>query len=278
MKIPLQSLQLNQSNLQDFLDCPRRFQLKVIEKTVWPAAVAEPLSMAEQSILLGNQFHRICQQYFSGLDPEIISDHIFDSALRTMWQNFLPFGEQLIGKFYRVENIISMPFLNHKLVAKFDLILQINNQVYIIYDWKTSSKKPSRTDISQRVQTLLYPFIFTESGHKLFQFDNIPVEDVSMHYWYPLCSDPEEVFPYSSSEHERIFSFLSDTINKINLLIEADELFPLTEDLSKCQRCVFRAICQRGSRGVPLDPITEIDQEDLSNTHFDLNQIIEIDF
>lgn len=274
----MQSLQLNQSNLQDFLECPRRFQLKVIEKTVWPAAIAEPLSKAEQSILLGNQFHRICQQYFSGLDPEIISDHIFDPALRTMWKNFLPFGKQLIGKSYRVENILSMPFLNHKLIAKFDLILQINNQVHKIYDWKTSSKKPSRTDISQRVQTLLYPFIFTESGHKLFQLDIIPAEDVSMHYWYPLCTDPEEVFPYSNLEHKRIFAFLSDTINKINLLIETDELFPLTEDSNKCQRCVFRAICQRGSRGIPLDSLTEIDQEDLSNTHFDLNQIIEIDF
>ena len=44
----LHDFQLNQSYLQDYIACPRRFQLKVLEGISWPAADSEPIEKFEQ--------------------------------------------------------------------------------------------------------------------------------------------------------------------------------------------------------------------------------------
>ena len=93
-------LHLSQSNLQDFKECPRRFQLKVIDNISWPAAYLEPLSKLELATELGNKFHQLCQQYFSGIDSDYLTRTITNPKLREMWENFVPFAKDL-----RAENL-----------------------------------------------------------------------------------------------------------------------------------------------------------------------------
>ena len=45
------------NNLQDYLDCPRRFELKYILKQNWPAITSQPVQEMENKILMGNRFH-----------------------------------------------------------------------------------------------------------------------------------------------------------------------------------------------------------------------------
>ncbi len=164
-------LHLSQSNLQDFSECPRRFQLKVIENISWPAAYLEPLSQLEQATETGNKFHQLCHQFFTGIDHESLSRTISNPDLKIMWENFSIFAKEIQNENRFSEIILSTPFMGHQLIAKYDLVLRTDDDKFIIYDWKTSSHKPSRTILSQRYQTFIYPLIFTKAGESIFRTD-----------------------------------------------------------------------------------------------------------
>jgi len=266
-------LHLSQSNLQDFKDCPRRFQLKVIDNISWPAAYLEPLSQLEQATDLGNRFHQLCQQYFSGIGPDNLAHNIINPDLKDMWKNFVPFANDLCYEHLYTEIILSTPILGHQLIAKYDLAIKKDSGEFVIYDWKTSPKKPSRNQLSQHFQTFLYPFIFVKAGKNIFESFQPDPENITMIYWYPLSSDPGEIFPYSKIQYSENAKQLTKLITEINDFMETHEFFPLTDDRSACQRCVYRSLCERGIKGGEIDLFTEIDQEDLSGVHFDIENI-----
>ncbi len=62
-----------QNNLQDFVDCPRRFQLKYLLKMAWPAPISEPIEENDHLIQLGSQFHQMVHQFFLGIPEEKIT-------------------------------------------------------------------------------------------------------------------------------------------------------------------------------------------------------------
>ena len=273
-----QSLKLNQSNIQDFLDCPRRFQLKVIEGLSLPAAYSEPIEYFEKATLLGNRFHLICQQFFSGIDPVLLENSFSDPDLQTMWDNFLPYGESLLQYRLYPEQLLSISFFGHKLIAKYDLVVEINSEQYLIIDWKTAAKKSSSSKLDKRLQTHLYPYVFSQSGNDLFPENSISPGFIEMHYWYPLASDHEEVFPYSDNKNSHFNLYLEEIISKINTHISSGIEFPLTDDKSTCQYCVFRSLCNRGTSAGPIENSLSIENEDLINIQFDMDQVSEIKF
>ena len=57
----------SQSSLQDYNDCPRRFQLRYIEKLHWPAVEMEPALENEHRQQEGQLFHRLVQQHIIGI-------------------------------------------------------------------------------------------------------------------------------------------------------------------------------------------------------------------
>ena len=270
-------LSLSQSSLQDFRECPRRFQLKVVENTSWPAAALEPLSQLEHYTDLGNKFHLICHQFFSGIPSNIIQANITDPDIKLMWENFFPFSEELNDHQRYSEIVLTSPFLGHELVAKYDLVVQTPEGKFIIYDWKTAAKKPSRTILSQRFQTILYPLLFVKAGKSLFNSYSSDPGDISMHYWYAMSSDPEEIFPYSYEIHTNNVKEITKIVTEIDDLITGGTPFPLTEDQSHCQKCVYRSLCERGNRSASFDQYTDIENEDLSNQHFDFDSITELE-
>ena len=50
--------QFSQSSLQDFETCPRRFELRYLQRLSWPAIESEPIQVAERLAQLGADFHR----------------------------------------------------------------------------------------------------------------------------------------------------------------------------------------------------------------------------
>jgi len=275
---PNQSLQLNQSSLQDYLDCPRRFQLKVIEGLSWPAAYSEPIEVFEKSTRIGNRFHLICQQFFSGVDPVLIENSLSDPVLQEMWDNFLPYGESLLQYRLYPEPLLSISFLEHKLIAKYDLIVEVNPKQYLIIDWKTTANKPPRSKLGKRLQTHLYPFIFSQSGNDLFLDNSISPAFIEMRYWYPLSSEHEEIFPYSDEKNAKVKTDLEQILSKIITSISERTKFHLTDDKSSCQYCVFRSLCNRGSTAGSFEKYPPIEHEDLTYVQFDIDQVSEINY
>jgi hypothetical protein len=61
------SFHFTQSSLQDYLDCPRRFQLRYVLDQPWPAVESEPLIERERLADLGRRFHQMAQRHTAGL-------------------------------------------------------------------------------------------------------------------------------------------------------------------------------------------------------------------
>lgn len=271
-------LHLNQSNLQDFLECPRRFELSVLQKTAWPSLYSEPPSRYEELTDRGTKFHQLCNQFFIGVEAGKIASSIHDPELKELWEGFYPYGSDLLNYNPFSEQILRAPFQGHILVAKYDLVAELPGNRLLITDWKTSSKKPSRMDLSARAQTLLYPFILLESFRDLFGISHPIPERITLQYWYPLAADPEEVFTYTPAQHEQSGHQLSSIIYQIENLIKSGESFPLSDDPKACKFCFYRSFCERDyTTSLSKEPET-YENEDLSNTHFDIDLINEIEF
>lgn len=270
-------LVLNQASLQAYLECPRRYELGFLNEAQWPAAHSSPLSKFETLTELGNRFHQLCQQFFLGLDPNLIASTISDTDVLDLWDAFLPYGKTLLPHQTISEQILRIPFQDHYLVAKFDLIVRLSADDYLIIDWKTSSKKPPRTILANRAQSFLYPFVFQQGGRDLFFADSISPSQIRLQYWYPLAEIPEEIFPYSDEIHQEVSQKISELIKQIENNL-SDGKFALTDDQEKCVQCQFRSFCERGQLAHPVPAGADLESEDLSNTHFDLDLINEIEF
>jgi len=64
------SFPFSQSSLQDYLDCPRRFELRYLRQLQWPAVESEPVLENECRQPEGQLFHRLGQQHLPGIPLE----------------------------------------------------------------------------------------------------------------------------------------------------------------------------------------------------------------
>ena len=78
----------SQSSLQDFVDCQRRFQLKYIERRVWPAVEVEPFLEREELTAKGQRFHRMLERFYAGISADVVASTIQDDEIRQWWQAF----------------------------------------------------------------------------------------------------------------------------------------------------------------------------------------------
>ncbi|HZU87116.1 MAG TPA: PD-(D/E)XK nuclease family protein, partial [Anaerolineaceae bacterium] len=65
MPLPV-SFHFSQNNLQDYVDCARRFELRHLLRLEWPALQSEPVLERERLMILGQRFHQMVQQHLSG--------------------------------------------------------------------------------------------------------------------------------------------------------------------------------------------------------------------
>ncbi|MCJ7584230.1 MAG: PD-(D/E)XK nuclease family protein, partial [Anaerolineales bacterium] len=112
----------SQSSLQDYADCPRRFQLRYIEQLAWPAVETEPAIENERHQQEGVLFHRLVQQHLIGLPAEKLARLANTPDLRRWWGNWQDFRSLAdLGSLYP-ELTLSAPLGEHRLLAKYDLV------------------------------------------------------------------------------------------------------------------------------------------------------------
>ena len=96
MALPI-DFRFSQNNLQDFVDCPRRFELKYLLKQDWPALVSEPIQEFEHLQILGLRFHTLVQQHLAGIPVETLEPTLDDPNLIRWWKNYLIFIDKYIN-------------------------------------------------------------------------------------------------------------------------------------------------------------------------------------
>ena len=80
---------LSQSSLQDYNDCPRRFELRYLKQLSYPAEEAEPALENEKHQQEGEYFHRLVQQHLIGIPAEQVSKLANTDNLQRWWENYL---------------------------------------------------------------------------------------------------------------------------------------------------------------------------------------------
>jgi CRISPR/Cas system-associated exonuclease Cas4 (RecB family) len=274
-KLPEQFI-FSQSSLQDYADCPRRFQLRYLDKLYYPAAETEPALENEKHQQEGQYFHRLAQQYMLGIPTEKLAPLANTPNLERWWENFLDTPDltglrNLSGLYPEVT--LSAPLGDFRLVAKYDLIANTGDGNFVIYDWKTYRKRPRNEWLSARWQTRVYRALLATAGMQLNGDKPIVPERCEMVYWFSNFPDDPARFPYSEAQYKRDW----DALVRLTEEIQSAASYPKTEDRQKCAYCPYRSYCDRGIQAGDLDVLeAELEAEALFDVDFE--QIGEIEF
>ena len=285
--------QFSQGNLQDFVDCRRRFQLRHLLRLSWPALPAEPTEEFETQVRLGDAFHRLVHQHALGLGGEILArmaqaeDAGAGDAgrLQEWWQNYLHYVKSTSldgpsgppGRRYS-EVTLSAPAGASRLVAKYDLIALDSAPAAVIIDWKTSRSRTPGSWLASRLQTRVYRYLLPGAGAALNGGQPIEPEHVEMVYWFASFPEDPEHLRYDAVQYRADGAYLAAMIAEIEGSGEDD--FPLTPDVRRCRFCAYRSLCDRGVRaGDLLDAADELLLPEAEGPiELDLEQVAEIDF
>ncbi len=270
----------SQSNLQDYRDCPYRFYLRYILHTRWPALVVEDALKFEQRGQSGARFHRLVQQYLLGVPEDRLQALVTSDAdpdLSQWWENFLEMIPPLLEGERFVETTLTTSLAEHRILAKYDLILVQPDGHLVIYDWKTSQKKPRKDWLEDRVQTRLYQFILASSGGVLTNQGKVTPEQIEMRYWFAPHRTAPITLHNNTDQFEQDREYFTSLINEIANK-PADSFFR-TADEARCRFCVYRAHCDRGTLGGDFESLEDSDQQTEEFESLpDFDQISEIEF
>jgi hypothetical protein len=284
----------SQSNLQDYLECQRRFQLRYLLQIAWPALEAQPATENENHLRMGAVFHYIIRQHQSGVPLELLTQtiqHYQDTGqneLPLWWDNYLnTINNDKLGTLFQpsppnsadifTEMSFSVPLGGFRVVAKYDLLIINSSGTATIIDWKTNRKRPPRRWLQERMQSRVYPFAMIKAGSDLNQGNPIEPEQVSILYWFANYPTEPEQLQYSREQYLADEGFLLDLINQIIHKSEAD--FYLTHNEASCRFCIYRSLCDRGVQAGAFDSAERLDTgTDDEHIEINMEQIEEIGF
>lgn len=274
--------QFSQGNLQDYVDCPRRFQLRYLLQVAWPAVEAEPAAEYEAQVLAGEAFHRLVHQHLLGI---VSADTVRLPALPLLeewWRAYLACAPADLPPLRFPEVTLSAPLGAHRLVARYDLIALEPAGRAVIVDWKTSAKRPTTEWLVGRLQTRVYRYLLVRAGASLWPAaPAIRPEQVEMIYWFANFPEEPERLLYDAVQYAADGELLAELAAEIAQ--RADPVFPLTSDVRRCLFCVYRSLCGRGAAAGDLAQADDEPAGPEESTadwadRFDFEQVAEIAF
>ena len=223
----------------------------------------------------GAVFHQLVHQLILGIPEERLATFAESEDFSGWWTSFIkhiPYDEKV--RLFP-ERVLTTVIGDHHLKAKFDLVVGQENENFIVFDWKTSRKRPKREYMVTRLQSRVYPYVLTKAGKNLNAGQDISPEQIKMVYWYPNFPDDPEEIQYSAVLFKEDGEYLGGLIKEVVSLKEIDQ-FPLTINENHCRYCVYRSLCDRGETAGDfnnMDDLLEVDDLDI-----DFDQIAEIEF
>jgi len=269
------TFQFSQASLQDYVDCPRRFQLRYVLMQPWPAPITGSPSEFEQQMRRGADLHHLAHQHTLGIDAERLTETIHDETVARWWQTYLGHPPADLPQAVRHAEVrLAAPLSGFRLMAKFDLLAVEPAQRLVVVDWKAVRKPPSRTVLAQRMQTYVYRYLAVEAGSTFNGGPRPEPEQVEMIYWFAERGGATERFAYDAEQHAAAHDHLAGLLAQIAAQSEA--IWPLTPDERQCRFCDYRSLCERGVKPGFLDNLDD-DVEPIT-FELDLEQVAEVEF
>jgi CRISPR/Cas system-associated exonuclease Cas4 (RecB family) len=272
----MDNLHFTQASLEDYLACPRRYQLRYLLSQAWPAQVTEPEGAFEVHLRQGAALHRLIQQDVLGIDRSHLDSLASEEPLRTWWASYVENPVSGLPETRLPELELSTDIDGQRLVGKFDMLAFERGGRFVIVDWKTARRVPARERLSSRMQTILYPYLLARSG--AFMNGGVPIspEQIEMVYWFTELPHSPYRFSYNQHLHESNEGMLKSVLTEISSRTEA--IYPLTSDERKCGFCNYRSLCKRGVKAGDFeefelamegfDPYFELDLDSLPEIPF----------
>lgn len=245
----MNSPSLSASSLKDFVICQRRFQLRYLVDLPWPVVRSEPLRTHELHIRRGQQFHRMMERFYSGVDPSAIGKAIDDQLVKQWWNTFL---EHEILRIKSTDRILTECKVQCRLdaftvTAILDvLVIDPSANRITIIDWKTTHHEPKVIDYASAIQTRVYLYIIAEIAQQLLPgFDNL--KQLEMIYWFPVYPERKITLTYSLDLHTQNRALLTAKAHTIQqqISISTDTDWRKTPELKHCRYCDYRTLCKR---------------------------------
>jgi predicted RecB family nuclease len=253
------AFQFSATSLQDYAECPRRFQLRYLLEVAWPAPEAEPMDEQERHGRLGRDFHRLAHQHLLGLPAAALSATVHDADLGRWWQAYLAYAATLSGAQVMPEIGLSTALAGYRLVAQYDALVvgqTANPPHFLIIDWKTYRQRPTRAWLAGRLQTRAYPLVLAQAGAPLNGGDPVRPDQIEMRYWLAEYPTAPETFSYDEVAYQSDLDYVTDLIGEIAgraaSLGGRSDVWPLTDDVRRCRFCNYRSLCRRGTVAGPL--------------------------
>lgn len=276
--------EFSQGSLQDFVECPRRFQLKYVLRQAWPAVEVEPALDYEVHNKHGREFHQIVERYFlmggtgeEAFEPELLGRHLRE-PVRRWWEAFLHEPPLNLPEQLRLpEQRLTVRLGEHRLVAVFDLLAVNPGERLVIVDWKTGRFRPKRReDVLRRLQTRVYPLVCVLAAERFF---GGPIEPsrITMVYWYAEEPDQPYVLYYDDVQFSEDRRYVMELIERVVGFQGVEDVWPLTEDERLCRFCAYRSLCGRGVEAGPLDELA-VDMMDFRDVEIDVLGVSEVEF
>ncbi len=260
----------SQSALQDYTDCPRRFELRYLLDVRWPAQETAQALQYEAGQQQGQAFHHLAHQHALGVPAEALTPTITDDELRVWWQRYLHWQAANLPDERYPELTLTASIGEWMLMAKYDVVAKLTDETVLIVDWKTG--RPQKRDwLANRMQTLVYPFVLAKAGDWLNGNQPISPERIRFVYWFAETGETVE-FLHTAETLQQAETRLTSLLQAIT----ASSRFELTTVERRCRFCAYRSLCERGEMPGDLDELE--DEEPLSNFSLDLNEIEEISF
>lgn len=280
----------SQSNLQAYVDCPRRFWLTYVRQLPWPAVEAGPVQEQEYVMRLGESFHRAVQRAEIGITPEVIAARLED-PLDLWFAAYLQHRpNDLPTSIVEVESILTTPFQTDadspifRLAAKYDLLAIEPGERAIIVDWKTTRRRTDPIRLRRRLQSQVYPYLVVEASARL-PWGPLTPEQVEMRYWFTAEPDNPVSLRYDTQQHEANRQYLQRLVGQI-LAGQSEADFPKIPDTDAnrnrvCAYCTYRSRCDRGIFAGFLDESVDAEEmflEPETDLEISLDDVQEIAF
>jgi CRISPR/Cas system-associated exonuclease Cas4 (RecB family) len=181
----------------------------------------------------------MAQQWLAGVPMEVLAASD-DDVLTGWWARFVRGGLRGLPAMRLSEVSLSVGLGKGRLMAKPDLLAISPGERVVIVDYKTS-RKVSAKALRERLQTRVYMYVVTRAVEGLFGQPVRP-EQVEMRYWFVNEERPSVTLAYSQDVYAADEVYLADLIARA----VATESFDKTDDVSKCRRCGYRRVCERG--------------------------------
>jgi RecB family exonuclease len=265
----------SQSSLQDYADCPRRFELRYALGVAWPSARGEPTATWERRTQRGAAFHLLVQQHLSGIAPKKLAASAEEWGIAEWWEAYRASPPRGLPPVCRTELSLSALLAGYRLAARYDVVATEPDRRAVIVDWKTTTSRPERAELAARLQTQVYLYVLAEASAELNDGSRLAEEQVELLYWFANRPQRPERFTYNARAHAQAGERLRAMVAEIGA-VEAGE-WPTAANAGHCRCCRYQTLCDRERTpawdGVEAETDLELDPADL-----DREQIAEIEF